>query len=156
KKNDAHIRFFNADGSEAEMSGNGIRCAAAYYLETADRPLGFLPGRGTASRIPPHTPEQRVGQALPLPLKLETAAGVKLVRLVKRTRDAWVFRVGMGRPILSPKEIPFSAVEGPAPVVGLLLATSRGTLPVTVTSMGNPHCSTFLQDFDAVDWRASG
>jgi len=79
-----------------------------------------------------------------------------LVRLVKRTRDAWVFRVGMGRPILSPKEIPFSAVEGPAPVVGLLLATSRGTLPVTVTSMGNPHCSTFLQDFDAVDWRASG
>jgi diaminopimelate epimerase len=156
KENNARIRFFNADGSEAEMSGNGIRCAAAYYLERAGRPLTFLPGKGTACRTLPDMPEQRVGQALPLPLKLETAAGVKRVRLVKGGRGAWVFRVGMGTPILDPKEIPFSAVEVPAPVVGFLLATSRKTLPVTVTSMGNPHCSTFVQDFDAVDWRAIG
>src|SRR5215472_9004692 len=75
KENNACIRFFNADGSEAEMSGNGIRCAAAYYLERAGRPLAFMLG-GTACRTLPHMPEQRVGQALPLPLKLETAAGV--------------------------------------------------------------------------------
>ena len=30
---DARIRFFNADGSEAEMSGNGIRCAGAFLIE---------------------------------------------------------------------------------------------------------------------------
>ena len=157
KENNACIRFFNADGSEAEMSGNGIRCAAAYYLERAGRPLAFMPRRGTACRTLPHMPEQkRVGQALPLPLKLETAAGVKSVRLVERNHEAWVFRVGMGKPIVEPEEIPFSAVEAPTPVVGFLLTTSRGTLPVTVTSMGNAHCSTFVQDFDAVDWLAIG
>ena len=156
KENNARIGFFNADGSEAEMSGNGIRCAAAYYLEAAGRPKVFMPGRGTARRTLPHTPEQRVGQALPLPLKLETAAGVKSVRLVKRSTDSWVFRVGMGKPILDPEKIPCSAVEVPGPVVGFLLPTSQGTLRVTVTSMGNPHCSTFVQDFDTVDWRAIG
>jgi diaminopimelate epimerase len=156
RENNARIRFFNADGSEAEMSGNGIRCAAAYYLEREGRPPAFMPGTGMACRTLPHTPEQRVGQALPLPLRLETAAGVKSVRSVKRSRSVWVFRVGMGKPILDPEEIPFSAVGVPAPVVGFLLAISRGTISVTVTSMGNPHCSTFIQDFDALDWQTSG
>ena len=163
KENNARIRFFNADGSEAEMSGNGIRCAAAYLVQPASHRMVSTPldstldrGRGTACRSFPPVAEQRVGQVLPLPLKLETAAGVKSVRLVKRTSDAWVFHVGMGKPILNPEEIPFRAIEVPTPVVGFLLATSRGTLPVTVTSMGNPHCSTFVQDFDAVDWRAIG
>src|SRR5712692_5060585 len=43
KAHDARARFFNADGSEAEMSGNGIRCAAAFLLgETRDkRPLAI-------------------------------------------------------------------------------------------------------------------
>jgi diaminopimelate epimerase len=145
KENNARIRFFNADGSEAEMSGNGIRCAAAYYLEKARRPLAFM------------SPESAIEGALKLSmLKLETAAGEKSVRLVKRSRRGWVFRVGMGKPILNSEEIPFSAVGVPAPVVGFLLATSRGTIPVTVTSMGNPHCSTFVQHFDTVDWRAIG
>src|SRR5208283_4273352 len=34
---DARIRFFNADGSEAEMSGNGIRCAGAFLMERKRR-----------------------------------------------------------------------------------------------------------------------
>ena len=145
KENNACIRFFNADGSEAEISGNGIRCAAAYYLERAGRPLAFMPLESAIE-----------GALKRSVLKLETAAGVKSVRLVERNREAWVFRVGMGKPIVEPEEIPFSAVEAPTPVVGFLLTTSRGTLPVTVTSMGNPHCSTFVQDFDAVDWLAIG
>jgi diaminopimelate epimerase len=143
KANHARIRFFNADGSEAEMSGNGIRCAAAYYL-----------GRGTTGRTLPHYSERRVGQALPL--KLETAAGVRSVRLEKAGKGSWVLSVSMGKPIFDLAKIPFSPSNVSIPVVGFLLATSRGTLPVTVTSMGNPHCSTFVTDFDSIDWRAIG
>jgi len=50
KENNARIGFFNADGSEAKMSGNGIRCAAAYYLEIAGRTLAFAPGRCATRR----------------------------------------------------------------------------------------------------------
>jgi diaminopimelate epimerase len=145
KENNALIRFFNADGSEAEMSGNGIRCAAAYYLERAGRPLAFMPLESAIE-----------GDLKLSVLKLETAAGVKSVSLVKGGSGSWLFRVGMGKPILDPEKIPFNAAKVPAPVVGFLLPTSQGTLPVTTTSMGNPHCSTFVQEFDAVDWRAIG
>jgi hypothetical protein len=47
KAHDARVRFFNADGSEAEMSGNGIRCAAA-----------FLEARGARLEpLPPYSPD---------------------------------------------------------------------------------------------------
>jgi len=163
KDNHARIRFFNADGSEAEMSGNGIRCAAAYLLERARHRLVSTPlhsaverDRGTACRTLPRKLERRVGQALPLPLKLETAGGVRLIRLVSAKSGLWAFRVGMGKPIFDPEKIPFNAPKASPPVVGFLLPTSQGALPITVTSMGNPHCSTFVADFDAIDWRALG
>ncbi len=145
RENHARVRFFNADGSEAEMSGNGIRCAAAFFLERARQPLGFMPV------------ESIIQHALELnTLQLETVSGLKPVRLVKAGRGSWMFRVGMGRPILEPAKIPFRATGCPTPVVGFPLATARGVLLVTVTSMGNPHCSTFVQDFDETDWRAIG
>lgn len=145
KENHARILFFNADGSEAEMSGNGIRCAAAYYLQRD----------GQAES--PAPPKSVTKPALKIrTLKLETVGGVKSVRLLKARPGSWVFRVSMGEPVLDPEEIPFNAVNISAPVVGFLLSTSQGTLPVTVTSMGNPHCSTFVTDFDALDWHAVG
>ena len=56
KKHDASIRFFNADGSEPEMSGNGIRCAAACLL-------GAKPSRRSVT--------------------FETIAGAKTLRLIR-------------------------------------------------------------------------
>src|SRR5487761_59866 len=79
---DARVRFFNADGSEAEMSGNGIRCVA-----------GFLSLARTRKRT----------------LQIETRVGLKLVETIGAANDPWVFRVAMGRPILQPKKIPFQA-----------------------------------------------
>jgi diaminopimelate epimerase len=129
KRHHAQVRFFNADGSEAEMSGNGIRCAAAFLLGH---------------------------RRLQSPLTIETLAGVKSVGPVKVAKGRWIFRVGMGQPILASRRIPFKGGKSASAVVGFPLQTSRGVVPVTVTSMGNPHCTVFVDDFAARDWRSLG
>jgi diaminopimelate epimerase len=129
KKHDARVRFFNADGSEAEMSGNGIRCAGA-----------FLAGLSPAGRT----------------LFFETRAGLRSLEKVREGKGKWLFRVGMGAPILDPARIPFKAGDFAPPIRGFPLCTQRGELPVTVTSMGNPHCSTFVKNFEDVDWVSVG
>jgi diaminopimelate epimerase len=125
KKHQARVRFFNADGSEAEMSGNGIRCVGA-----------FIEARTTTKDI----------------LRIETAAGVKSLHVIESGGGKWRFRVAMGRPILRPAKIPFTGSPSSSPVVGFPLKTSRGLLSVTVTSMGNPHCTVLVSNFAAVDW----
>ena len=130
KAHDARVRIFNADGSEAEMSGNGIRCVGAFLSERAAKKKQFA---------------------------VETAAGVKTLELIARkTEWEWVFRVAMGKPILEPARIPFKGEKATSPVVGYALQTERGILPVTVTSMGNPHCSVFVGDFAGIDWNSLG
>ena len=129
KKHAARVRFFNADGSEPEISGNGIRCVGAYLLAGKPARRGLL---------------------------IETAAGLKSLDLVKFENGKWVFQVDMGAPILDPAKIPFDAGESSAPIVGALLRTYRGMLPITVTSMGNPHCTVFVADFAAIHWASLG
>ena len=124
KKHDARLRFFNPDGSEAEMSGNGIRCAGAFLAELSPARRTFL---------------------------IETLAGLKSLEKVKQGKGKWRFRVGMGAPVLEPAKIPFKAGDFPAPVKGFPLRTQRGVLPATVTSLGNPHCSIFVKDFESID-----
>jgi diaminopimelate epimerase len=126
---DARIRFFNADGSEAEMSGNGIRCAGAFLVE--------------------RQPKRRT-------LEIETLSGLKILEKGKSGEGKWMFRVRMGSPILRAAEIPFNPPETASPILRFPLKTFRGDLPVTVTSMGNPHCSVFVADFDTVDWLRLG
>lgn len=128
--NDAQIRFFNSDGGEAEMSGNGIRCAGAFLL-----------GAGGYKS----------------PLKIETKAGVKTLNAVGTGGGgSWTFRVGMGNPIFAPEMIPFRARGVSTPIVGYELELKNGTQRVTVTSMGNPHCSLFVESFDDLNWSELG
>jgi diaminopimelate epimerase len=124
------VRIFNADGGEAEMSGNGIRCAAAWLVEQTRRST----------------------------VEIETLAGLKRVQLVGVQRGDRLFRVNMGSPILQPAKIPFAGKGAKAPVKSYPLPVSRGTEAVTVTSMGNPHCSLFVASLDNpdFDWRALG
>ncbi len=124
---EARVRFINADGSEAEMSGNGIRCAGLHLLERA--------------------PRKRI-------LTIETPAGIKTLEKAKSIDGKQAFRVHMGAPILSAAEIPFEPAEAASPILRFPLKTHTGDLPVTVTSMGNPHCSLFVADFD--DWLRLG
>ncbi len=129
RTHDARIRFFNADGSEAEMSGNGIRCAGAFLAESS--------------------PRQRI-------MKIETVSGLKTLEKGKSGNGKWMFRVRMGAPVLDAGQIPFQPHDTKSPILRYPLKTSLGEIRVTVTSMGNPHCSVFVGDFDSIDWRRLG
>ncbi|MBI4443226.1 MAG: diaminopimelate epimerase [Acidobacteria bacterium] len=126
---DADLRIFNSDGGEAEISGNGTRCAAAYLVQT-----------GRAARS----------------LAIHTPAGRKTLTLISQQENQFAFEIAMGTPILPPARIPFRPPTPVAePVIGFLLPLSSGSKAVTVTSMGNPHCSIVVDDFDW-DWKSMG
>ena len=115
-KADARMRMYNADGSEAEMCGNGVRCVAKFVYDHGlvhKSPLTIETGRGV------------------LTLDLEVAGGK--VRQV---------RVDMGEPILQAERIP-TALPGDPPLEAALEVAGE-TLHVTCVSMGNPHCITFV------------
>jgi diaminopimelate epimerase len=115
-KADARMRMFNADGSEAEMCGNGIRCVAKYVYDH-----GLI-------RKPTITVETGRGV---LTLDLEVVAGS--VHQVK---------VDMGEPILEGRLIPTSLPGNPPMNVPL----PGHNLAVTCVSMGNPHCVIFVEE----------
>jgi diaminopimelate epimerase len=120
---DAEMRMFNADGSPAEMCGNGIRCVAKYLYDHGIRRSKTLQIE-SAKRI--------------LTLELETAHGV-----VDRVR------VDMGEPILIPEQIPTTlrSPEGDEkPLVDVPLSIGGQNIRVTAVSMGNPHCVVFVND----------
>jgi len=120
---DARMRMFNADGSEAEMCGNGIRCVAKYLYD-----------HGLCRR-------ER--------LAVETGAGVLSLDLMIEGDRVRRVRVDMGQPILTPAEIPTTLPGNPladgSPVVDVDLPVASRTLKVTCVAMGNPHCVTFVE-----------
>ena len=126
---DADLRIFNSDGGEAEISGNGTRCAAAFLVDAG------CPGPQLAIR---------------------TGAGVKQLTLLARDSKRFSFEMAMGKPVFSAAAIPFRPPgSAPEPIVDYALPLAAGPRRVTVTSMGNPHCSVRVEDFDW-DWKALG
>ncbi|HEV3084370.1 MAG TPA: diaminopimelate epimerase [Gemmataceae bacterium] len=116
-KADARMRMFNADGSEAEMCGNGIRCVAKFLYDhglVRKNALAIETGRGV------------------LALDLEIQAGC--VRQV---------RVDMGEPILEAARIPTTLPGNPP--INVPLSVGDRSFRVTCVSMGNPHCITFVE-----------
>ncbi|MQL53860.1 diaminopimelate epimerase [Desulfofundulus thermobenzoicus] len=120
---DVHMRIINADGSEAEMCGNAIRCVAKYLYE-----------RGGM-----HREEIRV----------ETGAGVMIPRLLTEGGKVKAVRVDMGPPRLERREIPM--IGPPGKVVNEPLVLDGQTFYITAVSMGNPHCVLFVPDVEQVD-----
>jgi diaminopimelate epimerase len=120
---DARMQMFNADGSEAEMCGNGVRCVAKYVYD-----------RGIAQK---ETLAIETGNGV-LQLKVEVADG-RVARV----------RVDMGEPILIAEKIP-TTLPG-SPVVDAPLEAGGRTFPVTCVSMGNPHCVAFVDEAND-DW----
>ena len=116
---DARMQMFNADGSESEMCGNGIRCVAKYVHD-----------RGLAPKTN---------------LQIETGCGVLDLNLsLDSSGKVESVTVDMGAAILEASQIPTTiAAEGR--VVDHPLTIGDQTLAVTCVSMGNPHCVVFVE-----------
>lgn len=113
---DARMRMFNADGSESEMCGNGIRCVAKLVHD-----------HGICRRDN---------------LKIETGAGILSLDLKIKNGLADLITVDMGEPITAPERVPTTLSAGP--VIDLPVEFNGQKLNVTCVSMGNPHCVTFV------------
>jgi diaminopimelate epimerase len=122
-KADARMEMYNADGSRAEMCGNGIRCVAKYLY---DRSI-----------------------ARKQDLRIETDAGVKELRVFASSGVVGRVRVNMGRPELERQKIPMKGPKGR--VVGEPLAVLDRVFRITAVNMGNPHCVSFIKDVDAFE-----
>jgi diaminopimelate epimerase len=129
---DWRSRIFNADGSEAEVSGNGTRCLAA-FLDAAGR----WPRDAETVRI-------------------ATVAGVKLVRKVAGEGTGRRFEMEMGVPSLASDAIPMRLDPPAERVVAHALDVDGIRYSVTALSVGNPHCTLFVRAFDEIDVRAVG
>ena len=128
---DFQVRIFNPDGSEAGMSGNGTRCAAA-YLFWHDLWTNDL-------------------------LRLQTRNGIKRYHLLERSgAGSFLFQSELGEPRLDNMSIPMLTDEPLNPVIDYPLEVGDETLRVTALQMGNPNCCIFVDDFSAIDWRRLG
>jgi diaminopimelate epimerase len=113
------MQLWNADGGEAEVSGNGLRCLAAHVYRR-----GWLPARH----------------------EVRTKAGAKRVEVAPRGGSLYRVTTDLGPPILDSERIPI-VVDPPQEVVLRHRLTVNGAgVTVTSTSMGNPHCALFFDE----------
>lgn len=118
EKADVFMRIFNADGSEAEMCGNAIRCVAKLAYE-----------------------EKIVEKNIIL---VHTLAGLRKAEIILASDDrVQAVKVDMGEPVLKRRNIP---MDGEGEVVGIRSGVSTGKIEFTAISMGNPHCVVFVED----------
>jgi diaminopimelate epimerase len=117
----AKMRIFNKDGSEAKNCGNGLRCVARYVYEK-----GYV-NKTTFS--------------------IETASGVVSAKVHLINGEITSVTVNMGRPILTPKEIPLRTT-GTESVVNQPFDIEGKRVNLTGVSMGNPHALFFVEKME--------
>jgi len=123
EKADVRMRMFNADGSESEMCGNGIRCVAKYAYDH-----GLV-----------HRKE----------ITAETGAGILPLSLFIDSNDKVAkVRVNMGAPRLARRDIPMLG-EDRERVVAEPLRILDSVFNITCVSMGNPHSVIFVDDAES-------
>lgn len=129
KTADFQMEMYNADGSQGEMCGNGIRCVAKYVYD-----YGLTDKKN---------------------ISVETLAGIKHLELTIEEGKAVLVKVNMGAPELEPEKIPVAAEGKQAVKVPLKV---KGTeYEMTCVSMGNPHCVIFMEeDVRQLDLTAMG
>jgi diaminopimelate epimerase len=128
---DWELVIINPDGSIADLSGNGTRCTVAYL---------YYQGLWTQPT-----------------LRLATKSGIKLYTLRgAESRGHYWFESELGAPGLSSAETPILTDTPLARVIDYPLTVAGHDVRVTALAMGNPNCSLFVDDFEALDWRHIG
>ena len=123
---DVKMQMFNADGSQAQMCGNGIRCVAKYAYEH-----NLVKSKSTSMTV-------------------ETGRGVLNLGLeINKNGKVEKVCVNMGQPILEPAKIPV-LLEGDS-IVGAAIDVRNQRMLMTCVSMGNPHAIFFTDDMDSID-----
>ena len=118
---DVRMRMFNADGGEAQMCGNGIRCVAKYVHDE--------------------------GHVRHSPIRVETDAGILAIEVTTDTEGRVDrARVEMGRPELRRAYIPMNGEPSGKPAVEVPLSIEGCEVLLTAVSMGNPHAVIFVPD----------
>lgn len=129
--NRVKFRIFNSDGSEAEVSGNGLKCASAYLLYkdlVKEKKISFL-----------------------------TLAGERICELIGRENNIFHLKVYMGNPSFSSDDISFNDGNKYEKIVDYPLTIGQGTYHITCISLGNPHCAVFFNKFpSSIEWKQIG
>jgi len=120
---DVRMRMFNADGSEGQMCGNGVRCLAKYAYDH--------------------------GLARTNPMRVETAAGIRVIDLqLDGSGRVAATTVDMGEPILEAERIPVNYPQ--KRVIDMPLRAGQRAFGMTCVSMGNPHAVIYVDHVAAV------
>ena len=125
---DFRMRMFNADGSESEMCGNGVRCVAKYIHD-----------KGLSDKDE---------------IRLMTGAGIKILKLTIENGQTVKVRVDMGEPELKPEKIPVNLPGDKA--VAVPVRAGDLEMKMTCVSMGNPHAVIPVEDADSFDVHGIG
>lgn len=121
-RGDAFMLFYNPDGSQAEMCGNGIRCLAKFLYER-------------------DIVEKDV-------MRLETLAGMKRVELIFDGSETTGAKVEMGKPSFKAEDVPTLLRDDEGEAIDVKLQVGKGKVKVSCISMGNPHCVIFVDDVE--------
>jgi diaminopimelate epimerase len=134
---DLRMRVFNADGSEAEVSGNGLRCFVKYAIEQ-----GLISQtRSRSSQVESRSP--RFARSV----TVETLSGVRKVKAYISGGRVRQVEVSMGQPQFQPERIPVKVQSqmsvASVPMLDYPVKIGSKRLRLSLISMGNPHAVTF-------------
>ncbi len=124
---DLRMRIFNSDGSEVEVSGNGLRCFAKYAIEK-----GMIGKMSSRARQGNRT------------LTIETLSGIRKVKAYMSGNKVNQVEVNMGLPQFQREQIPVKVKVDIIPILDYPLMIGREKLTLSLLSMGNPHAVSFL------------
>ncbi|MGQ9617765.1 MAG: diaminopimelate epimerase [Candidatus Aminicenantia bacterium] len=126
-----NFRIFNSDGSEAEVSGNGLKCASAFLYHK-----NLIKGKV---------------------ITFSALAGERKCELIERKGNVFQLKVYMGIPSFSSEDVYFNDGNKYERIVDYPLTIGQRVYQITCISLGNPHCAVFFNKFPStIEWQQIG